>query len=67
MISKALELRGEIGREGNGWCMSVVSHGYGGLGGCREGGGGGRHAGQSRGVGRMSGDAGAYPECEVIH
>ena len=25
------------------------------------------HAGQSRGLGRMSGDAGALPECEVIH
>ena len=24
-------------------------------------------AGQSRGVGRMSGDAGALPECDVIH
>ena len=23
----------------------------------------GKHAGQSQGVGRMSGDAGAFPEC----
>ena len=27
----------------------------------------GMHAGQSRVVGPMSGDAGALPECEVIH
>ena len=25
----------------------------------------GKHAGQSHGVGRMSGDAGAFPECKV--
>ena len=25
----------------------------------------GKHAGQNQGVGRMSGDAGAFPECEV--
>ena len=25
----------------------------------------GRHAGQIQGVGRMSGDAGSFPECEV--
>ena len=27
----------------------------------------GIHGGQSQGVGRMSGDVGAFPECEVIH
>ena len=27
----------------------------------------GMHAGQSSGVGCMSGDDGALPECEVIH
>ena len=27
----------------------------------------GMHAGQSQGVGRMLGDDGASPECEVIH
>ena len=27
----------------------------------------GMHAGQCQGVGRMSGDAGTLPECEVIH
>ena len=27
----------------------------------------GKLAGQSHGVGRMSGDAGALPDCEVIH
>ena len=27
----------------------------------------GMHAGQGRGVGGMSGDAGAFPECEMVH
>ena len=48
--------------------MCVVIHGYGGLGGCTVG-GGGWYACMTmpRGVGRMSGDAGAFPECKVIH
>ena len=33
MTSEALELRFEGGRVSHSWCMSVVSHGYGGLGG----------------------------------
>ena len=47
--------------------MCVVSHGYGGLGGGRDGCGGWYACGTRPGVGRMSGDAGARPECEVIH
>ena len=27
----------------------------------------GMHAGKAKGVGCMSGDAGAFPECEVTH
>ena len=27
----------------------------------------GMHAGQSHGICHMSGDAGAFPECKVIH
>ena len=40
MISEALEFCMESGRVSHGWCMVVVSHGYGGLGGSRVGGGG---------------------------
>ena len=43
------------------------SHGYGGLDGGRMGLVLGTHAGQSQVVGRMSGDAGAFPECVGIH
>ena len=46
-------------------CMCVVSHGYGGLGGGRDG--GGMHEEQSQGIARMSRDVGALPDCEVIH
>ena len=45
MISEALELRLEGGQISHSWCMYVVSHGYGGLGGT----GMELHAGQSRG------------------
>ena len=38
MISEALELRIEGGQLIHSWCMCVVSHGYGGLGGGRDGG-----------------------------
>ena len=41
--------------------MCMVSHGYGGLGGGRDD----MHAGEVMGVGRMLGDAGALPVCEV--
>ena len=36
--------------------MNVVSHGYGGLGGCRDGGGGWLIVDTDKEVGRMSGD-----------
>ena len=47
--------------------MCVVSHGNGGLGRAGIEVVGGMHTGESQGVGIMSGDAGALPECEVIH
>ena len=40
MISEALERYVEDGRVSHCWCMCVVSHGYGGLGGSMYGGGG---------------------------
>ena len=43
------------------------SHGYGGLDGAGMELVFGRHAGQGQVVGRMSGDAGAFPECVGIH
>ena len=47
--------------------MYVVSHGYGGLCGGRDGGGGWYACGtKPRGFCRMPGDAGAFPKCEVI-
>ena len=62
VISETLELYVEGGRVSHSWPllwfgwvragMKVVD---------------GMHVGQSRGVGRMPGDAGALPECEVIH
>ena len=60
MTLEALELRVEGGRVSDSWCVCVVSHGYVGLGGRRDG-GGVLHACL------MSGDARAHPECEVIH
>ena len=59
MISEALELRVECRRVNH---MSVVSHGYGGVGGGRDG--GGMH-GKARWVGRMSAGAEAFTECVV--
>ena len=49
-------------------CACVVSHGYGGLG-CGRDGGSGLYACRTKPkeVGRMSGDGGTLPECEVIH
>ena len=66
MISDALELRVEGGQVIHRWRMCIVSHSYGWL-----GAGGmevvdGMHAEQSQWVVRMSGDARALPECEVI-
>ena len=40
MISEALEVYVEGGRVSHSWCMGVVSHGYGRLGGGSDGGGG---------------------------
>ena len=40
MISEALNLCVEGGRVSHSWCMCVVNHGYGGLGGGWDGGGG---------------------------
>ena len=40
MVLEALELRVEDRRASHSWCMCVVSDGYGGLGGSRDGGGG---------------------------
>ena len=47
--------------------MCIVSHGYGGLGGVRDGGGGWVAFGTKSEVGHMSGDARTLPEFEEIH
>ena len=39
MTSEALEIQVERCRDSHSWCMDVVSHGYSGLGGGRDGGG----------------------------
>ena len=49
MISEELELRMKRGRVSHSWCMCVVGHGYGGLGGGRDGVVDGMHAGQGQG------------------
>ena len=55
----------KVGRGNHSWCMCVVING------CSELGGAGMGVvdacGTNRGVSRMSGDAGALPECELIH
>ena len=58
MISETLEPRVEGGQVSYSWCMCAVSHGCGGLGVGRDG-GGGWYACRSKpeGGGRMSGDA----------
>ena len=67
MISEELELRVKVERVSYSWCIFVVSHGYGGVGGGRNGGGGRFVCGsQSWGIRRMSGDAGSLPVCVVI-
>ena len=66
MISKALELYVEGGRVSHSWCMCVVDHGYDGLGGGMDGGGGWYACGTKPGVRRMSGYARELLECEVI-
>ena len=67
MISQSIELHVKGGRVSHSFCMCVISHGYSGLGGVRDEVVDGMHAGQSQGVVHMSGDAGALPECQVIH
>ena len=57
----------EGGRVSHSWCMCVVGHGYGGLSGGRDEVVDRMHPGDSRGVGRMSGGAGAHHECQAIH
>ena len=67
MISEALELCVVGGRVSHCWCMYALSHGYGRFGGGRDGGGVGCACGtKSGGAGRMSGDTGALPVCEVM-
>ena len=56
----------EDGRVNHRWCMGVVSDGYGGKGvGSDEGGGWCACRRKPWGIGRMSGDTGATPDCEV--
>ena len=45
--------------------MCVVCLGYGGLGGCRDGGGGWYECGTKPGVGLLSAGVGSLPECGV--
>ena len=47
--------------------MCVASYGYGRLVGSGIEVVDSMHAGQRQGSGRLLGDAGAFPECEVIH
>ena len=61
--SEALELRVEGGRVCHSWCMCVVVMAMVGWMGAGMELVLGKHAGQSQVVGRMSGDAGAFPEC----
>ena len=67
MILEALEqhVEGELVSESR--CMCVVGHGYCGMTGGRDGGGGWYACGTKPGVGRMSGDAGVFPIYEMIH
>ena len=53
-------------RVSHSWCKCVVGHSYVGSGGAGMEMVADRHAEQSQeGVGRMSGDAGALPECKI--
>ena len=64
---KSLELGVEGGRVSHSLCMCIVSHVYGRFDGGRDGGGGWYAFGKRPGVCHMSGDAGTFPKCEVIH
>ena len=66
MISEAQELRVKGIRVSHGWCMGIDSDGYGGMSWGREGGGLYACGTMPVGVGRMSGDAIALLEREVI-
>ena len=63
MISEVLTLRVEGGRVGHSWCLCVAGHVYAGLVVGRIEVVDAMHAVQSKGFGRISGDAGALPEC----
>ena len=63
--TEELELRMEGGQGSHSECMCVVSHGCGRLDDGRDGGDGWWASGTKPMVGRISGDAGAFPECEV--
>ena len=72
MISEALVLFVIGGRVSHSWCLCVVGHGYGGLDGGRDGGGGWyvcgtksgswSHVGRSRSTSRVRGDALMSPD-----
>ena len=76
MISEALKLCVEGGQVSHIWCIGVVSHGYGGLGGGRDGGGGWyacrtklggwSHVCRCRSTSRVRGDALMTPDRTVI-
>ena len=66
MISEALELSMKGGRVSCSWCLCVVIHVNGWLGWTRDG-GGVWYAFGTKGVGRMSRDAGTLSELEAIH
>ena len=65
MISEALDPSVEGGRVSHNWCMCVVSHGYGGLCGGRDGVVDGMQGDKAKGVCRMSADAAVHTESEV--
>ena len=77
IITEALELRQEGGRVSHSWCMRVVSHGYGGLGGAGIEVVDGMHAGKShrdwshegrcRSISRVRGDTLMTSDHIVIH
>ena len=67
IISETLELRVEGGQVSYSWCVCVVSHDSGMLGGAGMEVVDGVHAGQCQGVVHISRDAGALPACKVIH
>ena len=66
MMSDGLELCVDDGRVNHSWCMGVISHGYGGLGGGRVGGGDRQACGtKTEAVGRLSAEDGVIPDFKV--